>query len=222
MRSGKPAALGGAAGGKEQTIATSSGIRRFFLYFVCGALLLAAAACSSKIPHWIVRDYAKNRPRLIAVLPVENHTTEQPAAKILREKLLTDLYFKGYPKIPLKLVDDKLAAYYKEGQGAGGQVPPSVVAKALGVDAILYPTLLECKVSYFLWYASITVSTAFELRSAKTGSTLWRTDYRAKRRHFSFFRKDLEASVYLDYEDAIREGVDKIMETIPDGPDIVK
>jgi len=222
VNSGSPQRGDGAAGGKEEIIANPSGFRRLCLCALCGALLLVAAACSSKIPHWLVQDYAKNRPRLIAVLPVENRTTELPAARILREKLLTDLYFKGYPKIPLKLVDERLAAYYQGNRGAGGQVPPSVVAKALGVDAILYSTLEECSISYFLWYASITVSMEFELRSAKTGTTLWKTDYRNKRRHFSFFRKELEASVYLDYEDAIRDGLDKVMETIPDGPDVVK
>ena len=184
--------------------------------------LLTAASCSSKIPHTIVRDYEKVRPRLIAVLPVENRTAEQQAGKILRAKLLADLYFKGYPKIPLKLIDERLAAYYQGGRGAGGRVPPDVVAKALGVDAVLYTSLDECKISYFLMFAWITVSSTYELRSGKTGETLWKTDYRAKRRNFSFFRKDLETSVYLVYEDVIREGADKAVETLPDGPDFVK
>ena len=102
------------------------------------------SGCTSGISHTIVPDYNQKGIRLIALAPVDNKTGDTRAAMLLREKMLETLYFKGYPRIPLSMIDEKLTAYH--GRNAGdskGDIPPEVIGKLLGVDAVMYGSLLE-------------------------------------------------------------------------------
>jgi hypothetical protein len=177
--------------------------------------------CASKIPHRVVPEYSKKGTRLIAVMLVKNETSNKKVAQILRGKIINELYFKGYPKIPSDVVDEKLSSVYgKTAYDQEGNVPPGVVGSLLGVDAVFYCTLKQFKTSYVLFYAPTSISITFEMRSAKTGETLWSTQYGMVERCYSFSKKQLEMESYQVYESAIQEVLDKAMETLPDGPDI--
>ena len=179
------------------------------------------AGCSSVASHMVAPDYAKKAIRLIALMPMENKTSDQMAAKMLRSKMLDELYFKGYPKIPLEFIDLKLQTILKEDAGKkSGLIPPKTVGEALGVDALLYCTLSESETSITLFYAPTSLSVACELKSAKTEETLWQAQYSTVERNFGYSRYDLEMKVSQIYEAAIKEVVDKVMATLPDGPDL--
>ena len=106
----------------------------FIIFFLAG--------CSSMAPHTVAPDYAKKAIRLIALMPVENETSDQVAEKMLRGKMLDELYFKGYPKIPLEFIDLRLQNILKEDPGKkAGLISPRTAGEALGVDALLYCTL---------------------------------------------------------------------------------
>ena len=120
--------------------------------------------------------------RLIAVLPVDIKTGDRDAARMLREKLFDELYFKGYPKIPFEMVDAALADIRKRDGGASGStVAPQVIGSMLGVDAVMYTTLLEANTKYRFVYAPVSVAAVFELRSVKTGDTIWKFESKADR-----------------------------------------
>ena len=173
------------------------------------------AGCAAKIPHVIVPDYSKRGTRLIAVMPVQNSQAGPEAALLLRAKLIEELYFKGYPKIPPKLIDEKLA----EISAAGGAASPKSVGEMLRVDAVLYATLKEGRAAVILLYAPMTVDVELEMKSAVTGESLWRAQYRAVRRNYGFSRKQLELKTSQVFEPAIQEVVNRALETLPDGPD---
>ncbi|MBU2235171.1 MAG: hypothetical protein KKE49_05965, partial [Proteobacteria bacterium] len=80
--------------------------------------------CAAKIPHAIVPDYGKRGTRLVAVMPVQNSPANAEIAGLLRNKLVEELYFKGYPKIPPKVIDEKLAGV---AAGGGGEVSPRLL-----------------------------------------------------------------------------------------------
>jgi hypothetical protein len=61
---------------------------------------------------------------------------------------------------------------------------------------------------------------ACELKSAKTGELLWQARYDAVERNFGYSRYDLKLKTSQVYEATIQEVVNKIMETLPDGPDL--
>jgi hypothetical protein len=178
--------------------------------------LMFFVGCASTIPHVIVPDYGKRGIALIAVMPVKNVSSDPKSSEMLRDKLVEELYFKGYPNIPLKMIDEKLAGVY----GESGEPPsPQLVGEMLKVDAVLYPTLNESRMGRGMIYASTVADAEFQLRSAKTGEVLWQVRYRAVYRHYDVTRRRLELKASRIYEQAIREVVTRALETLPDGPD---
>ena len=180
--------------------------------------VLFLAGCASKIPHVIVSDYDKRGTRLIAVMPVGGSSPDQKSAEMLRTKLVEELYFKGYPKIPLNVIDEKLATM---SPGRGEKLDPKAVGEMLKVDAVLYPTLKESGMGSGIVYAATAVEAEFELLSAKTGESLWRVQYRVIYRNYGFSRKQVELKSSQVYEPALQEVVNRALETLPDGPDAV-
>ncbi len=86
------------------------------LFFLAAVLL---AGCAATIPHVIVPDYGKRGMRLIAVMPIINSSSDPKSAEMLRSKLVEELYFKGYPKIPVKVIDEKLVRSSPRRRGEG-------------------------------------------------------------------------------------------------------
>jgi hypothetical protein len=158
---------------------------------------------------------------LIAVLPVDTKTGDRDAARMLREKLFDELYFKGYPRIPFELVDAALADFRKRDGGASGStVAPQVIGSMLGVDAVMYTTLLEANTTYLYVYAPVKIAALFELKSVKTGMTLWRYESRTADRGYGVTKNGLELGTTKIFEDMVQEAVKKAMENLPDGPGI--
>jgi hypothetical protein len=184
------------------------------ILFSLAVVLLAG--CASKIPHVIVNDYGKRGMRLIAVMPVINRSSDLKSAEMLRSKIVEELYFKGYPKIPVKMIDEKLAAI---SPGSGGKISPQVIGEILNVDAVLYPILNESGMGRGIFYAATAVGAEFELFSAKTGESLWRVQYRVVLRNWGFSRKQVELKSSRVYEPALQEVVNRALETLPEGPD---
>jgi hypothetical protein len=188
-----------------------------FRFVLCIMVFIFLAGCAGKIPHMLAPDYGKKGTRLVAVLPVRNMDSDNGTASVMREKLIEELYFKGYPKIPPKWIDERLAAV----PGGGGELSPQAVGKMLNVDAVLYTTLKEGRTSVTLISSSSAVDAEFELKSASTGESLWRVHYRMAHRNYGFSRKSLELKSCQVYEAAIQEVLNRALETLPDGPDAI-
>ncbi|MHB8769495.1 MAG: GNA1162 family protein [Syntrophales bacterium] len=186
--------------------------------FVFALALFFLAGCAAKIPHVIVPDYDKRGTRLIAVLPVVGGASDRKSARMLRSKLVEELYFKGYPRIPLNVIDERLAGMT---DASGGNRDPKAVGERLTVDAVLYPTLKESDRGGGILSAATAVEAEFELRSARTGEVLWSARHRVTNRSFGFSRKQLELKTSLVYEPVLQEVVIRALETLPDGPDAV-
>jgi len=179
-------------------------------------VLIFIAGCAAKIPHALVPDFGKRGMRLIAVMPVKNISSDAKSGVMLRAKLIEELYFKGYPRIPLRLIDEKLAGV---SAGSEVEVSPQVVGEILKVDAALYPTLNESRIGSGILYASTVAEAEFELRSTKTGEILWRVRHREVYRNYGFSSKSLELKSSQVYEQAIQEVVNRALETLPDSPE---
>lgn len=188
-------------------------------FFLFAMVLFLLPGCRSKAPA-VIPDYAKTI-KLLAVLPVKNNTTDEKAAQILRQKVLDELYFKGYKKVPLKLIDEKLSLIFKDNpRSLQGDIPPQTVRELLGVDAVMYCTLKEIHTSYGFFYAPTRISASFEMRSARTGETLWRGQWRDVERSFGYSKKDVELKAIQVYESVIQAVVDGALKTLPDGPEL--
>jgi len=192
--------------------------------------LMQLCSYLSNIPYLPFTNKADDDPqtevrkldaRLIAVLPVDIKTGDRDAARMLREKLFDELYFKGYPKIPFEMVDAALADIRKRDGGASGStVAPQVIGSMLGVDAVMYTTLLEAKIAYKVVYAPVSVAAIFELKEVKTGMTIWKYESRVTDRDYGVTKSSLELGTAKIFEDVVHEAVKKAMITLPDGQGI--
>ncbi len=158
--------------------------------------------------------------RLIAVMPVLNETQGQDAPRMLRQKVFEEIYFKGYPKIPLNVVDEKLReAYPAQAENLRVRTPSGEVGRLLGADAVLYLTLHEARTSPSYGVSVVvTVSASFELKNTRTGEVLWQTTQRTTMREYDVTSKGKEQKAHLVYEAAVGEVVKKALDTLPDGP----
>jgi hypothetical protein len=181
--------------------------------------LIVLAGCAGKIPYTLVPDYGKKGTRLVAVLPVRDLKSDAGTASVLRVKLIEELYFKGYPKIPSQWIDERLSTI--PAGGGKGDLSPQVLGELLKVDAVLYTTLKEGLTPVTLIYSPVAVDAEFELKSTKTGESLWRVRYRAVYRNYGLTRKSLELKSSQVYEPAIQEVLTRALETLPDGPDAI-
>ncbi len=187
------------------------------LLAVCAIFIFG---CRGTIPSFVAPDFDKRCVRLVALMPIDNKTKDEKAAVILRKELLEELYFKGYPKIPLDVIDEKISELNEKNLATKGKrIPPDVIGEALGIDAVMYCTLTEWGVSLRYLYAPTTVAASFELLSAKTGETLWRSNQKVVERDYDITQKRLEMKSHESYEIAVREVLNKAMTTFPNGPD---
>jgi hypothetical protein len=197
---------------------------------ILGMALMQGCSYLSNIPYLPFTKKAEEDPqpasrkldaRLIAVLPVDIKAGDRDAARMLREKLFDEIYFKGYPKIPFELVDAALADIRKRDGGASGSaVAPQVIGSMLGVDAVMYTTLLEANTTYRYVYAPVKIAALFELKSVKTGDTIWRFESRKEDRGYGVTKNSLELGTTKIFEDVVHEAVMQAMESLPDGPGI--
>jgi len=188
---------------------------------ICLLTVLLVCGCASIFHRQATPDISKSITKKIAVMPVKNQTADATTGPMLREKIISELYFKGYPKIAAKIIDEKLSSTYgKSMKFKEGDVPLSSVGEQLGADAILYCTLNQLKTSYKLVYAPTVVSVSLELKSLKTGETLWKNKYETVKRCYGITKKQLEVETIQIYELTLQEVLEKVMETLPDGPNI--
>jgi hypothetical protein len=185
--------------------------------------LLLFTGCAGKHPHILVLDFQERGIRSIAVLPVVNMSVNEKAGQVLRERILQELYFKGYPKMPLDIVDLKLSkAYQPHANSPLGVVPPRAAGELTGADALLYCTIEDLHTRFLFSYARTKITWDFELRSAKTGETLWRAGYKTTVNSYDISRARVEMKSHQIYEPALDEAMTRTMATFPNGPNMVK
>ena len=192
--------------------------RKIFLLIPLTIILLMAG-CWWKTPATLKPTVKKAGPSLIVVLPVINHVADPTIGRIVRQRLIDELYFKGYPKISAQMIDEKLASVYTSQVVSSEAIPPKTVGELSGADAVLYCTIKEMKTTYRFMYAPTEVEMVFELRSAKTGETLWQAKQSASERNYAFTQRELEMKSFQDYEAVISRIFEKVMKTFPDSPE---
>lgn len=186
------------------------------------ALLVLISGCTTKRKPALIPGYADRGIRLIAVLPVKATEADKRLAKLMREKVLATLYFKGYPKIPFEVIDDMLIKAPPGTMDDTGYIAPQAVRQLLSVDAVLYLGLDESGTATTYLYASSILSATFELRDGRSGDTIWKSQVKEVERSFDITKQRLERTVYQVLEPALQAMVDKALQGLPDGPDVVK
>jgi len=187
-----------------------------FPFYLAIIVSLIIAGCSSQLPYKAKND---NVAKIIAVMAVDNKTSDSRASVLLRNKIINELYLKGYTKVFPEIIDKKLEHLYnKASKGSYGIVAPQVVQELVGADAVMYCSLVESKRSVGWFYAPVSVAVRCELRSAQTGEVIWSADNKSNSRNFDVTGNRLEIKSLAAFEEVMEEVVIKVMETLPDGP----
>jgi hypothetical protein len=181
--------------------------------------ILIIAGCSSQSPYNTKNDKDQNVAKIIAVLAVDNKTGDSKASVLLRSKIIEELYFKGYAKVFPEIIDKKLEPLYsKQSKDSNGVVAPQVLKELVGADAVMYCTLMESKRSVGWFYAPVSIAVSCDLRSTQTGEVIWSAVYKSGSRNFDLTGNRLEIKSRAAFEEVMNEVVNKVMETLPDGP----
>jgi len=195
---------------------------RLLSWFLFAALAGTLWGCGSGASYTKVPDFKERELRLIAVVPFSAEGADETAVGEIRKMIQEGLYFKGYPNVPLAMVDEKLReAYPPDGTSEKETVSPEAVGRLLGVDAVLYGKIDEWKTSSLLFYTPTTIRVTLALRSAKTGEELWQSSCEVVRRTCGFPGRNLTVKSVIDCNDAMDEVVGKTLSGFPDGPDAV-
>lgn len=176
--------------------------------------------CSGKSPQIVQDNHDKNQAKIIAVLPVDNKSLNGKTSQLFRSRLLEELYFKGYSKLPLDMIDKKLETLYtSEDKKSVSAIAPQTLKDLVGADAGMYCTLTQDSKSK-MFYSPIKISVRCELRSTETGEIIWKAQSESTARNFDFTNKGLEKKSHEFLENVIDEVVNKIIKTLPDGPNL--
>jgi hypothetical protein len=177
---------------------------------------LIIAGCSSQPPYKVKND---NVAKIIVVMAVDNKTTDSKASVLLRNKIINELYLKGYTKVSPEIIDKKLGPLYSEvGKGSYGIVAPHVVNELVGADAVMYCALIESNRLVGWFYAPVSIAVRCDLRSAQTGEVIWSAEYKSNSKNFDITGNRLEIKSRAAFEEVMDEVITKVIETLPDGP----
>jgi len=159
--------------------------------------------------------------KMIAVLPVVNKTSDSKTAQLLRSKLLEEIYYKGYSKIPLKEIDKKLESLsINLNNEKTSEIAPESLRDLVGADAGLYCTLTENN-NFKIFYETVKITAFCALRNTVNGETVWNAKSESERRSFNFTAKGMKKKLGEDFDAIIDEIINEIIKTLPDGPNLL-
>jgi hypothetical protein len=182
-------------------------------------ILIGLWACSSNDSVVLKDGRNQNEVRVIVLMPVENQTKDARVPLMLRAKISEWLRFKGYSQVLSDTPDGQFKPLNYTDEVAKERVAASqVVWEKSGADAAMYCTLQESRARTAVFYAPATVAARCELRSMKTGETLWQAQYKSTSRGFDLIHTRLKLKSEGALESALEEVVGKVMETLPYGP----
>ncbi len=167
-----------------------------------------------------LQDQTNNKVNTITVLPVEHQDADGRAAQLLRTRISEEVYFKGYSRIPLEEMDKHLATSTGDSDKENKSlVAPQMLKNSVGADAGMYCTLTESHSSR-LFYSPVKITVICELRETDKGDVIWKSTSESTERNFDLTRKRLERKKRETYDDLIDDVVQKMIKTLPDGPNL--
>ncbi len=137
------------------------------------AVLLALAGCAA--PRHLPRYYdAANPLKRVVVLPMKNDTVDVDGPTVVRKKMIDALVNKSYNVKDIKEADEILRD--QMGITLGGQLDMTTAQKlgeTLGVEGVLYGTLMDFDESTTGVISVRKVRAKFKLVNTMTGQTVW-------------------------------------------------
>ena len=141
------------------------------LFLMC--LIAGSAGCAA--PRHMPRYFDVNNPvQKVALLPLKNDTSDVEGPELMRKKMSDVLYEHAYVVLDTKESDQILRD--RMGITLGGQLDMTTAQKLgeeLGVQGVLYGTLMDFDETTTGYYNVRKVRATFKLVNTMTGQTVW-------------------------------------------------
>lgn len=138
------------------------------------AFCLLLGACAPKLTPPDYSLFIEEDPRSILVVPVLNSSPEVGADEYFLATVTVPLAERGYYVFPVNLTRELLADAGLSDPGLVHTADTVRLGKLFGADAVLYVTIMNWEAKYVVLTTTVTVGFEYELRSAKSGQTLWK------------------------------------------------
>ena len=143
--------------------------RWFFLFFI-----LTPVIGGCVMPHMPMPTDPSNPLKRVALLPMKNDTDDVDGPDVVRQKMAEALTRRSYVVMDLKESDQILRD--RMGINLGGQLElttPQKLGETLGVEGVLYGTLMDFDETTTGVYNARKVRGMFKLVNTATGQTMW-------------------------------------------------
>lgn len=148
-------------------------LNRILLLLPIIALLMTGCATQTLIKGDAFPQMYAEKPVAILVVPSINHSTAADAPILYSSTINEPLSNAGFYVLPIEVTNRFLR---NEGLAEGEMlkdIPPQKFAEPFGADAVLYLTIAQWDTNYFIVGGNVTVEVDFNMKSTKTGETLW-------------------------------------------------
>ncbi len=168
-------------------------------------------------------DFNSNKPKVIAVLPMDNFSLEPALEKTMYREIYERLTAKGYTKISAQKVNSVMKKLGVQTPGQIAGISLERLKKELNCDALLMGQIEQSGAMHSGIYDSVVVSCSLRLTSCSNGETLWRTEqWRTAHRQWQL--DPINAFInFTEHENDSREKrvawlVQEMFKTLPEGP----
>lgn len=189
------------------------------LWIIVVAIVSGCAEYSQNFIHKNEKD--KMSVKAVAILPIDAMNADYRDVQLLRTRISEEMFFKGYPKIALEEIDARMEPLKESTRkGKTPQTVSGILKNSLNADAVMYCTLKK-ESTFTLIYAPVSITVSCELRNTDTSEVIWKAQTKSVKRNIDFTRKRLEKKSMEGLESLIDEASNKVLETLPDGPNLV-
>lgn len=200
-------------------------LNRILLPYI--AVLIFASLANAGDPAdkeaWqVCPDYESIKPRVIAVVPMDNFSLEPDVEKALYREVYERLKGKGYMRISVEKVGTLMKELGIQTPGQLAGISLARLGKELKCDAVLMGRIEQSGAIHTGIYDAVVVSCSLRLMHCSSGKTLWQTEqWRAAHRQWQLDPINLFINVAA-HEKGSREKrvawlVHEMLKTLPQG-----
>jgi hypothetical protein len=197
----------------------------YFLLFVIttGVGQVHAESPQEKEIWFLTPAFEKAKPKIIAVLPMDNLSLEPEIDKIFFERVHEELKAKGYQRLSINTVNTVLRQFGIQTPGQLAGISFDKLQKGLKCDALLMGEIDQSASIHQGVYDAVVVSCSLKMIDCSSGKLLWKCDqWRSAHRQWQLDPLNALFNVLAHETDPRKKRiawlVQEMFKTLPAGP----
>jgi hypothetical protein len=168
-------------------------------------------------------DFHSRRPKTIAVLPMANLSFESEAGHHLYSEVYRRLQSKGYLRISVDTVMEKMRRLGIQTPGQIAGISPERLGRELNCDAVIIGQIDQSASIHGGAYDAIVVSCSLGLMDCRDGEIIWRCEqWRTAHRQWALDPLNMFLNAIIHHNSSREERVSwltqEMLRTLPSGP----